>query len=73
MNFETFPAIKHGDYYFWIIAVPALALSTLFLMRERIGRQVVERARKKDIKFTKKNRMKGGFKGGFRGWHASDS
>lgn len=45
MNFEIFPAIANdANKYFWRIAVPAVAVTMLFLMRDKIWRWTLRQA-----------------------------
>jgi Mg2+ and Co2+ transporter CorA len=37
MNLTEFPAIHHGETYFWSIAVPVFVVTGGFLMRDRLG------------------------------------
>lgn len=59
MNFEIFPAIKHSDNFFWIVSIPVVLVSTVYLLRERFARQFVKWAKKKDLRDAKKRRLTG--------------
>ncbi|OAQ97903.1 hypothetical protein LLEC1_04569, partial [Akanthomyces lecanii] len=58
-NFEEFPEIKKGIWYFWACAVPTVIATILILMREMIynwGASVVQR--KKIMSIRKKRRRR---------------
>lgn len=46
MNIEPFPSLKHGEGYFWEIAIPVAFATILFLMRDVLkwwGTKVIQR------------------------------
>ncbi|PYH93696.1 cora family metal ion transporter [Aspergillus ellipticus CBS 707.79] len=58
MNFDTFSAIKHSDAYFWMIAVPFVFATTVFLMRDKLQRQLVLLAQKRLITSSRRSRQR---------------
>ncbi|GIJ99833.1 hypothetical protein Aspvir_003841 [Aspergillus viridinutans] len=56
MNFEHFAAIQHSDSYFWMIAVPFVFATTIFLMRDKIQRYAVLLAQRRLITSSRKQR-----------------
>ncbi|KAF7161476.1 hypothetical protein CNMCM5623_007047 [Aspergillus felis] len=56
MNFQDFAAIHHSDSYFWMIAVPFVCATTLFLMRDKIQRYAVLLAQRRLIISSRKQR-----------------
>jgi Mg2+ and Co2+ transporter CorA len=56
MNFEEFPGIRHSDTFFWMIAAPVAALTTLFLFRSVLWRDVINKYRKRSINNARKKR-----------------
>ncbi|GIJ86194.1 hypothetical protein Asppvi_005076 [Aspergillus pseudoviridinutans] len=56
MNFQDFAAIHHTDSYFWMIAVPFVFATTLFLMRDKIQRYAVLLAQRRLIISSRKQR-----------------
>ncbi|PLB44366.1 cora family metal ion transporter [Aspergillus steynii IBT 23096] len=58
MNFESFFAIKHSDAYFWMIAVPFVFATTVFLMRDKLKRYIVLLAQRRLITSSRKQRRR---------------
>lgn len=56
MNFEEFPGIRNSDSFFWKIAAPVAALTTLFLFRSVLWRDVINKFRKRSINNARKKR-----------------
>ncbi|KAH3232795.1 hypothetical protein KXV30_002075 [Aspergillus fumigatus] len=56
MNFEHFSGIQHSDSYFWMIAVPFVFATTIFLMRDKIQRYAVLLAQRRLITSSRKQR-----------------
>lgn len=56
MNFEDFPGIRNSDRFFWRIAGPVAALTTLFLFKNVIMREVVNKMRKRSINNARRKR-----------------
>ncbi|KAH8148424.1 uncharacterized protein LAJ45_07526 [Morchella importuna] len=56
MNFEEFPGIRHSDKYFWTIAAPVAVVTTLFLFRSVLWRDVLNKFRKRSINNARKKR-----------------
>ncbi|KAF7125397.1 hypothetical protein CNMCM5793_001575 [Aspergillus hiratsukae] len=56
MNFEHFAGIQHSDSYFWMIAVPFVFATTIFLMRDKIQRYAVLLAQRRLITSSRKQR-----------------
>ncbi|KAL0636907.1 hypothetical protein Q9L58_004129 [Maublancomyces gigas] len=59
MNFEEFPGIRNSDRFFWVIAGPVAALTTLFLFRSVLWRDVINKIRKRTINNARKKRHQG--------------
>lgn len=59
MNFEDFPGIRNSDRFFWVIAGPVAALTTLFLFRSVLWRDVINKVRKRTINNARKKRHQG--------------
>jgi Mg2+ and Co2+ transporter CorA len=56
MNFEDFPGIRHSDSYFWKIAGPVLSVTILFLLKNLVRRDLMQKFRKRAIKTARKKR-----------------
>lgn len=57
-NFEGFPEIKHGIWYFWACAVPTVVATILILMREMIYNWGVSMVQRKQIMSIRKKRRR---------------
>ncbi|KAL4891293.1 hypothetical protein BDV59DRAFT_183001 [Aspergillus ambiguus] len=58
MNFESFQGIQHSDSYFWMIAVPFVFATTVFLMRDKLQRYLVLLAQRRLISSSRRQRRK---------------
>ncbi|KAH8427203.1 putative CorA family metal ion transporter [Aspergillus melleus] len=58
MNFESFFGIKHSDAYFWMIAIPFVFATTVFLMRDKLKRYIVLLAQRRLIMSSRKQRRR---------------
>ncbi|PYH43844.1 putative CorA family metal ion transporter [Aspergillus saccharolyticus JOP 1030-1] len=58
MNFDDFSGIHHSDSYFWMIAIPFVFATTLFLMRDKLQRYLVLLAQKRLITSSRKRRQR---------------
>ncbi|RAH82330.1 cora family metal ion transporter [Aspergillus japonicus CBS 114.51] len=58
MNFDDFSGIHHSDSYFWMIAIPFVFATTMFLMRDKLQRYVVLLAQKRLITSSRKRRQR---------------
>jgi len=56
MNLEDFPAIHHGEPYFWSIAVPVFVVTTIFLMRDRLAWWLTKVVQRRGISRSRKGR-----------------
>ncbi|GKZ34667.1 hypothetical protein AbraIFM66950_004981 [Aspergillus brasiliensis] len=58
MNFTSFSGIEHSDAYFWMIAVPFVFVTTVFLMRDKLQRYLVLLAQKRLITSSRRSRRR---------------
>ncbi|CAK97231.1 uncharacterized protein An14g06580 [Aspergillus niger] len=58
MNFTSFAGIEHSDAYFWMIAVPFVFVTTIFLMRDKLQRYLVLLAQKRLITSSRRSRRR---------------
>ncbi|KAF9891775.1 hypothetical protein FE257_003256 [Aspergillus nanangensis] len=58
MNFESFKGIQHSDSYFWMIAVPFVFATTIFLMRDKLQRYTLLLAQRRLISRSRRQRRK---------------
>jgi len=54
MNLKDFPAINHGEPYFWSIAIPVFVVTGVFLMRDRLGWWLGRIAQRRGISRSRK-------------------
>lgn len=57
MNIEDFPAIRHNETYFWIIAIPVIFVTMVILMKDNIGRWFTKHVQRRGIKQSRKGRL----------------
>ncbi|KKK13813.1 hypothetical protein ARAM_005375 [Aspergillus rambellii] len=62
MNFEHFAGIAHSDTYFWMIAIPFVFATTIFLMRDKLQRYFVLLAQRRLITSSRRQRSEKRFK-----------
>ncbi|KAF8849912.1 cora family metal ion transporter-like protein [Acephala macrosclerotiorum] len=55
MNLKDFPAINHGEPYFWSIGIPVFIVTTVFLLREKIGWAFMMMVQKRGISRSRKD------------------
>ena len=61
MNFATFDGVtKNSDVYFWKIAIPVLAVTLAFTLREVVGRRVLKKFQRRAIKVASSRRRREG-------------
>jgi len=56
MNIQPFPALEHGESYFWKIAVPVGFVTTMFLMRDFLGWWIRKVWQRRGINQSRKGR-----------------
>ncbi|KAH7377564.1 cora family metal ion transporter-like protein [Cadophora sp. MPI-SDFR-AT-0126] len=59
MNIEPFPALNHGEGYFWKIAVPVAVGTALFLMRDSIMWWLKNHVKRRGISRRRRGRLEG--------------
>ncbi|KUJ10140.1 uncharacterized protein LY89DRAFT_596838 [Mollisia scopiformis] len=59
MNLTEFPAIHHGETYFWAIAAPVFVVTAVFLMRDRLVWWATRVVQRRGISRSRKGRMGG--------------
>lgn len=59
MNLMDFPAINHGEPYFWSIALPVFAVTTIFLMRDPLLWWFTRIVQRRGISRSRKQRVAG--------------
>ena len=57
MNIVDFPAINHNESYFWIIALPVVFATTVFLMRDVLSWWFIKVVQRRGISRSRKTRL----------------